>query len=68
VAKPSNGWYSRVDKSTGEFIGSKVREKETLSEEFWKPIFDETDFASYLKESFSIGGNKIIELDIENEA
>ena len=68
VAKPSNGWYSRVDKSTGEFIGSKVREKETLSEEFWKPIFDETDFASYLKESFAIGGNRILELDIDNEA
>ena len=68
VAKPSNGWYSRVDKSTGEFIGSKVREKETLSEEFWKPIFDETDFTSYLKESFAIGGNSILELDIENEA
>ena len=68
VAKPSNGWYSRVDKSTGEFIGSKVREKETLSEEFWKPIFDETDFANYIKESFAIGGNRVLELDIENEA
>ena len=34
----------------------------------WKPIFDETDFTSYLKESFAIGGNRILELDIENEA
>jgi len=67
VAKPSNGWYSRVDTSTGEFIGSKVREKETLEEEFWKPIFDETDFAEYLKESFSIGGNRSNELDIRSE-
>ena len=68
VAKPSNGWYSRVDTSTGEFLGTKVREKETLSEEFWKPIFDETNFAEYIKESFSIGGNRSNELDIENEA
>lgn len=68
VAKPSNGWYSRVDNTTGEFIGTKVREKETLSEEFWKPIFDETNFAEYIKESFSIGGNRSNELDIENEA
>jgi len=67
VAKPSNGWYSRVDTSTGEFIGSKVREKETLEEEFWKPIFDETNFAEYLKESFSIGGNRSNELDIRSE-
>lgn len=68
VAKPSNGWYSRVDNSTGEFIGTKVREKETLSEEFWKPIFEETNFAEYIKESFSIGGNRSNELDIDNEA
>ena len=68
VAKPSNGWYSRVDNTTGEFIGTKVREKETLSEEFWKPIFEETNFAEYIKESFSIGGNRSNELDIENEA
>lgn len=67
VAKPSNGWYSRVDQSTGEFLGTKVREKETLEEDFWKPIFEETSFAEYLKESFSIGGNRSNELDIENE-
>ncbi|MAE54723.1 MAG: recombinase RecA [Porticoccaceae bacterium] len=67
VAKPSNGWYSRVDQSTGEFLGTKVREKETLEEDFWKPIFEETNFAEYLKESFSIGGNRSNELDIENE-
>ena len=67
VAKPSNGWYSRVDQSTGEFLGTKVREKETLEESFWKPIFEETNFAEYLKESFSIGGNRSNELDIENE-
>ena len=67
VAKPSNGWYSRVDQSTGEFLGTKVREKETLEESFWQPIFEETNFAEYLKESFSIGGNRSNELDIENE-
>jgi RecA/RadA recombinase len=68
VAKPSNGWYSRVDMDTGEFIGSKVREKETLEESFWQPIFEETDFADYIKESFSIGGNRSNDLDIENES
>lgn len=68
VAKPSNGWYSRVDTSTGEFIGSKVREKETLEEEFWKPIFEETDFADYIKESFSIGGSRSNDLDIDDES
>jgi len=68
VAKPSNGWYSRVDMDTGEFIGSKVREKETLEESFWQPIFEETDFADYIKEIFSIGGNRSNDLDIDDES
>ena len=29
VAKPSNGWYCRVDRSTGELLEPKVREKDT---------------------------------------
>ena len=54
VAKPSNGWYSRVDRETGELFDSKVREKQTLEEEFWLPIFEETDFKEYLSKKYSI--------------
>lgn len=59
VAKPSNGWYCRVDKSTGELMEPKVREKETLSESFWKPIIEETDFKQYLTNRFSILNNQV---------
>ena len=52
VAKPSNGWYCRVDRDTGELVDPKVREKDTLDPGFWKPIFDETDFKSYIKSFF----------------
>ena len=65
VAKPSNGWYCRVDRETGELIDPKVREKETLDASFWEPIFQETDFKQYLKEKFSIGGKETNELDVE---
>jgi RecA/RadA recombinase len=65
VAKPSNGWYSRVNRETGELFESKVREAATLEEEFWKPIFEETDFKDYLKQSYQIGGNAAI-VDIED--
>mgnify|MGYP000138517463 CR=1 FL=1 len=68
VAKPSNGWYCRVDRDTGELVDPKVREKETLTEEFWKPILEETDFKEFVKNKFSIGGNISNELDLENEA
>ncbi len=56
VAKPSNGWYCRVDRDTGELMDPKVREKDTLDPGFWQPIFAETDFKSYIKSKFSIGG------------
>lgn len=58
VAKPSNGWYCRVDRTTGELVDPKVREKDTLDPGFWKPIFDETDFKSYIKSKFAIGGSR----------
>lgn len=54
VAKPSNGWYCRVDRSTGELVDPKVREKDTHSEDFWVPILRDTDFKEYLKNKYSI--------------
>lgn len=32
VVKPSNGWYQRVDTTTGEVVGNKVRTKDTLNQ------------------------------------
>jgi RecA/RadA recombinase len=57
VAKPSNGWYCLVDQETGELLEPKVREKQTLEEEFWKPIFDNTDFKEFIKKKYSIGNS-----------
>ena len=67
VAKPSNGWYCRVNRETGELLEPKVRLKETITSEFWKPILAETDFAEYIKNGYQIGGNSIIEFDDEGE-
>jgi len=66
VTKPNPGWYCRVDQETGELSDKKVREADTLDEEFWKPIFEETNFSDYLTECFKIGGNAVFdELDEE---
>ena len=69
VAKPSNGWYCRVDKTTGELIDPKCREKDTLNEEFWVPIFESTDFKKFIKGHYQIGHKPLleVELDIEEE-
>jgi RecA/RadA recombinase len=68
VIKPSNGWYVRVDKSTGEMVGGKLREKETMTPEFWDPIFKDTDFKEFVRSSYQIGGESMeLDLDLESE-
>jgi RecA/RadA recombinase len=54
ISKPSNGWYCRVDRNTGEMLEPKVREKDTLKEDFWRPILDATDFKDFVKAKYSI--------------
>ena len=54
ITKPSNGWYCRVDRNTGEILDPKVREKDTLNKEFWIPILEETDFKDYVRKKYSI--------------
>ena len=53
VTKPSVGWYSRVNKQTGEVEDSKFREKDTLTEDFWTPVIDD-DFKDYFKGKFKL--------------
>ena len=60
VVKPSNGWYQRVDTTTGEVVGNKVRTKDTLNAEFWEPIFETSDFAGFLEKTYKIGYNSVI--------
>ena len=69
VAKPSNGWYCRVDRETGELIDPKVREKDTLEKDFWTPIFEGTDFKKFIKGHYQIGHKPLldVEIDIEEE-
>ena len=51
VVKPKNGWYTRPSVD-----GDKNwREKDTLADEFWEPVFRETDFASAIKRKFKLG-------------
>ena len=64
VAKPSNGWYCRVDTTTGELVDPKVRQAQTLEEEFWAPIFELTDFADFLEKQYKIG----LPVQVEMEA
>lgn len=63
VDKPSNGWYQRVDLTTGEVLGAKLRLKETMTADFWEPILNTTDFKEFLAKTYQIGYNSPINLD-----
>jgi hypothetical protein len=63
VGKPSNGWYCRIDQETGVLEDPKVREKDTLNTEFWKPIFENTDFKDFIMKQYQIGHKSLVDMD-----
>ena len=69
VAKPSNGWYALVDRSTGEVTGNKMRAADIVDNAaIWKQLLVDTDFASYIKNKYTlVGGNLITDEEKENE-
>src|SRR6056300_693649 len=66
VVKPTMGWYAAGDKATGEIIDPKVREKDTVTEAFWTPLFENTDFKEFVKSFYSIGHKPMLEIDLES--
>ena len=60
VTKPSMGWYSRVNTTTGEVEDKKVRLSETLTKEWWGPVFKDTDFKQFIKNKFEVGHANMI--------
>lgn len=63
VIKPSNGWYQKVDKSTGEVIEGKYRLKDTMNGEFWDPILEFTDFSDFIRKQYKIGLPTVVDPD-----
>lgn len=71
VIKPSNGWYQKVNKETGEIDDKKYRIKDTDSKEFWLPILTSKSFYDFIKNKYSIGQGEVMmrdELDTALEA
>lgn len=61
VVKPNNGWYQKVDRATGELVGAKVREKDTLNKEFWEDILSSAEFKKYIVDNFQIGHSAMMQ-------
>lgn len=65
VGKPNNGWYQKIDRETGEFLGTKVREKDTLNQEFWADILASEAFQQYIIDSYQVGSASMYQQDEE---
>jgi len=60
VIKPKSGWYQAIDPVTGNPIEPKVRYKDTLTNEFWKPFLDNAKFRDSVRDRFSLESNHMI--------
>lgn len=67
IIKPSNGWYQLVDTKTGEVVGSKVRQKDTLEPDFWSPLLSNQKFLDFIQNQYSIDRPSEVEIDFEEE-
>jgi hypothetical protein len=59
VAKPSPGWYAKVNQETGE-IGDKVRFDATQTAEFMEPLITSEKFKDFIKNKFGIAYGSIM--------
>jgi len=60
VIKPSNGWYQRVDMSTGEIEDKKWRLKDTESKDFWLPVLSDSKFSDYVEKKYRVAYGDIL--------
>ena len=65
VVKPTNGWYSKVDKDTGEIEEKKYRIKETDTKDFWLPIITSESFREYVRGKYQIATGDILHEEVE---
>jgi len=59
VTKPANGWYAKVDRTTGE-IKDKVRFDATQTPDFMEPLLADKDFNDYVRQKYAIAYGNIM--------
>ena len=68
IVKPKQGWYARVDQETGEISGKNYRAGDIVDNgDFWKLIFEETNFANWIKNKYSLGTGEIMHNDDDDD-
>jgi len=59
VIKPSNGWYSKVDMTTGEISDKKFRLADTQNRAFWGEVIESITFKEAVKKMFQVSSGSI---------
>lgn len=65
VIKPSNGWYSRVNTTTGEVEEKKYRLKDTDNKDFWNKILLDKTFHEWIKSNYQVSHGTMMTNDEE---
>ena len=63
VIKPSNGWYQKVNKETGEIDEKKFRIKDTDTKDFWLPVLQQKSFIEFVKNKYQVSSGDIMKND-----
>jgi hypothetical protein len=66
VDNSSKGWYSKIDRKTGEVL-KKTRLTDTYNNEFWKDILGDDEFDRYVREKYQVAYKSIMGGDDEPE-
>jgi len=60
IIKPSNGWYSKVNMSTGELEDKKYRLKDTENKDFWSSVILDKTFDDWIKHNYQISNGTLL--------
>ncbi len=62
ITKPKVGWYARVNQETGEISDKNMRAKDIVDNgDFWNSVFEETNFASWIKNKYTLAMGEILQ-------
>lgn len=61
VAKPTNGWYQKVDKETGELVGTKLRTKDVGP--MLLSLLSDSTFVQDIKDMYQLGKLPMLDFD-----
>lgn len=67
LAKPKQGWYCKVDPETGELGEKNYRAAQCVGKDFWLPIITSEKFKNYIKETYKVATDDLIQDTEEQE-